>query len=159
MTGRFDIDIAAIAVGQLKHLVDNIDFARIEAEMGATQLRRFKTSITQIHADQQSWILHMRCRHHAEAKWSGTGDDDDVLKLDLAALNRVNGTGERLDKGGMLDGNRLGHVIVERAGRKQHVLRHRPEGSLAKSVDIVDTAHPILAVETVAAFPAGNDLL
>ena len=50
-------------------------------------------------------------------------------------------------------------MIIERANGKQHVLCHRSEGSLPEAVDIVDPAHPILAVQAITAIPAGNDLL
>ena len=81
---------------------------RVEAEVGTAQLRRFEPRVAEVHADEQSRVLHARRRHHAEAERSGAGDDHHVLELDLAALDGMDGAGERLNKGGMLDRNGLG---------------------------------------------------
>src|ERR1700734_3121241 len=58
----------------------------------------------------------------------------------------------------MIDRDSLGHLVVERTAREEHVIRPGSLSSPAKPVDIVDGAHPILAVLAIATIPARNNV-
>ena len=48
--------------------------------------------------------------------------------------------------------------MVEGVAREEHVLGHRAEGMLAKTVHIAVLTHPVLTAEAETALPAGHDL-
>ena len=118
-----------------------------------------KPLVVEVDADQEAGILHARRRDHAEPERAGAGDHDDVLELDLAALDRVDRAGERLDEGGVLGRDGRRDLVVQRPGGEEHVLGHGAKGALAEAVDVVHLAHPVVTTPAIAAVPAGHDLL
>ena len=159
MPGRLDIDVATVAVGEVHDFVDGVDRAGIDADVCTARLGGGKPLVVEVDADQEARIFHARRRDHAEPERAGAGDHDDVLELDLAALDCVDRAGERLDEGGVLgcDGRR--DLVVQRPGREEHVLGHGAKGALAEAVDVVHLAHPVVTTPAIAAVPAGHDLL
>jgi hypothetical protein len=87
------------------------------------------------------------------------GDHDDVLELDVGALDRVQRAGERLGERGVGRRQVLADLVHQRLDRVDHVLRHPAGVAPLEPEHVVGSAHPVLATQAVAALPAGHDLL
>ena len=159
MAGGLDVDIAAVAVGELVDCGDGIDLAGVDTQVGAAGPGDFKTPVVEIEGDKQARVFQPCGGDHAEPERAAAGDGDGVVELDLGALDGVDSAGQRLDIGGVFCGDGVGHFVVEGIGGQQDVLGHGTKGGLAEAVDVVDLTHPVLAAAAVAATVAGNDLL
>ena len=160
MPGGFDVHVAAVAAGQLFHLGNHIGLGGVERQVGAGFPRDFQAVGLQVQGDQQARVLQAGSGDHAQAQRAAAGDDHRVAQLDLAALDGVNGAGQRFNVDRLARRQRSGHLVIDRIRREEHVFGHRPERALAEAVDIVlAVAHPVLPAFAEAAFPAGHDLL
>ncbi len=102
----------------------------------------------------------MRDLRHHQAERPGAGDHHDVVELDVAAIDGVDGAAQRLDDRGVFERDRSRDLVHDRAGRKAHIVGHAAVGDLAlKAEDVVHLAHPVLAAVAIAAVPARHDLL
>src|ERR1700730_5087032 len=159
VTCRLNINVAAIAFGEIAYRLDRILFLRIDTNVGTASLGYFEALVAQVESYESFRTLHFRCRHHTQPEWSTTGDHNRILVLDIAAFHGVDGASKRFNEDCVVQRDILGNLIVQGASWKYHVFGPGSEGALSEAIDVMDIAHPISAHLTVATVPARHDLL
>jgi hypothetical protein len=158
--GRLDVDVAAVAAGEALDdgggvlLVGSIVTCAPNAFASARPLGH------EVDDDQLLRRLQVRDLHHRQPERAGAGDDDDIVELDVAAVDGVDRARHRLDQRGVLEREALGNLVHARGRRDAHEVGHAAVGDDAlEAEDVVHLAHPVLAAGAVAAAVARNDLL
>ena len=128
-------------------------------DVGADLAGEIEPVVLGIEGDQLARLAELGDLEHAEPDVADAGDDDRVALLDLAAVDRVPGAGRRLDVGGLAGRERFGHLVDERLGGVEVVLRHPADEVALEAEDGVDLTHPVLPVLAEPALAAGDDLL
>ena len=129
-------------------------------DVGAVAAREREPLRHEVDDDELARRLELRHLHHHQADRTGAGDHDDVVELDVAARDGVDGARQRLDDRGILERHLRRNPVHARGRRDAHELRHAAVGHLAlEAEDVVHFAHPVLAGAAVAALVAGHDLL
>jgi hypothetical protein len=90
MAGCFNVNVAAIAVGQISHLLNRVLALRIDAYVRAAPLSHFDPLVAQIQRHDDGGAFHLCRRNHTQSKGSASGNDDRVLVLNVSALNCMN---------------------------------------------------------------------
>ncbi len=128
MAGVLDIDVAAIAAGERaqrwrRHPRGSgliVDVGAIAP--GELEALRRTMSID----DELLRRLQLRHLRHQEAERAGAGDHDDVVELDVAAVDGVDGAGERLDDRGVLERHGRRDLVHARRGGGQSMYSAMP---------------------------------
>ena len=112
-----------------------------------------------VERDHQPRALGLGPGDHAQPDRAAAGDHHDVLELHVAALHGVQGAGQRLGERGV-GGRQVGGDLVHQGVLGiEHVLRHPARRTPLEAEHVVRRAHPILAIQAVAALPTRHDLL
>ncbi|KGW79228.1 L-iditol 2-dehydrogenase domain protein [Burkholderia pseudomallei MSHR2990] len=158
--GRLDVDVAAVAPRQRAHDRGRVLAGRIDRHVGAVCARERAARFDGIDDDEPPGRLQLRDLRHHQAERARARDHDDVVELDVAAIDRVDRARERLDDRRVLERDAERDRVDDRARRYAHVLGHPAVGDLAlKAEDVMDLAHPVLARLAIAARAARHDLL
>lgn len=67
MAGRFDVDVAAVAVGQFLDLLHHVFLARIHDQIGAELLGLGQASVVHVQDDKQTRVCLADGAYHAKA--------------------------------------------------------------------------------------------
>src|SRR4029453_3310945 len=86
MTGRFDVNIAAVTFRQALDDLNNVIVKRIQHHVSAVFFCQFQSFGLGVHDDELPWALELGASHHPQAERSRTGKNDDIIPMDVRSL-------------------------------------------------------------------------
>src|SRR5215208_5386222 len=158
VAGRFDEDVAAVAIGDVLHSLHGILFGDVDAQVGTHLAGDIQPVVLGIESDQLTRLKEFGDLEHAEPDVPDTGNHDCVALGDLSPLNRVPGTGCRFDVRGLAGRERFRHLVHDRLGGVERVFRHTADEEALEAEDGVNLTHPVLPVLAKPALATGDDL-
>ena len=123
MTGSFDVNIAAVAIGQCADLISDLALTGVKHQISTEFLGFFQTVVLHIQNDQQLGVLHSGIGDHAETQSACAGDDNNILDGDLRAVHRMLGAAVGFDQQCLFKRHILFQVIISKQLAEEKSLR------------------------------------
>ncbi|MPM72778.1 hypothetical protein SDC9_119754 [bioreactor metagenome] len=157
--GALQVDVGAVATGEVLDDLDRILFGDVDRHRRAGLLGDLQLARIHVEGDDPGRRLRCGTGDHAEADRAGTGHHHGVVEADVRPLDGVQGAGQRLGERGVGRRDVLADPVHQGVGADHHVLLHAARVGALEAVHVVRLAHVVIAVVTVEAVPARDDLL
>ena len=150
-TSRFNVDIAAVALGHVQNGLHHVFGARIKGMCRAELFGAGQAVVGQVNGDDGARRLQAGVGDDAQADGPAARHDHHITELDAAASDGVHGASQRLDQGGVFNFEALRDLVVDRTGRELQIVGPAARRATAEAVDVVDRAQVVQATPAVAA--------
>ena len=159
IAGRLDVDVATIAVGHGLDRRDDVFLEQIHDHVSTEFLGELKSLRLHVEDHKLRRVLQPRRADHPKAERTGAGKHHHIVKLNEAAIDRMDRARVGLNQHCLVERHLLRNLERPRRLGEAHVFGHGAIDVVLKAINVVPLAHPVFAALAISAFFAGHDLL